>query len=174
MITIISGTNRAGSNTRKVAAIYLEILQKKNVTAQLFALEDLPLNLVSSKMYAETTAEFDRIQNEFMIPANRFIVVTPEYNGSFAGILKTMIDGSDVENCWWHKKVCLAGVASGRAGGLRAMDDLANIFLHLKMNVYYNKLPFSGIHALLNEHGQFIQTENVELIESQVEGFLKY
>ena len=90
------------------------------------------------------------------------------------GILKTMIDGSDVANCWRDKKVCLTGVSSGRAGGLRAMDDLTNQMLHIRMNVYFDKLPISEVHQLLDDQGQFKNESNVELIETQIEGFLKF
>ena len=41
MITIISGTNRLGSNTRKVAHEYQRILTEKGTKSQFLSLEDL-------------------------------------------------------------------------------------------------------------------------------------
>ena len=42
--TIISGTNRAGSNTLKVANQYRDILSKKGINAEVVTLEGLDLN----------------------------------------------------------------------------------------------------------------------------------
>ncbi len=39
MVTIISGTNRIGSNTQKIAKEYQRILQEKGVEAGIFSLE---------------------------------------------------------------------------------------------------------------------------------------
>ena len=41
MYTIISGTNRIGSHTEKVAKEYQQILKEKNIDAQIFTLKNL-------------------------------------------------------------------------------------------------------------------------------------
>ncbi len=33
---------------------------------------------------------------------------------AFPGVLKALLDNSDIRSCWWHKKVALVGVADGR------------------------------------------------------------
>jgi NAD(P)H-dependent FMN reductase len=54
--------------------------------------------------------------------ADAFFIVTPEYNHSFPGSLKRMLD-SEYEN-YWRKPVALAGVSNGGWGGTRAVENL--------------------------------------------------
>lgn len=54
--------------------------------------------------------------------ADAFFIVTPEYNHSFPGSLKRMLD-SEYEN-YFHKPVAIAGASSGNWGGVRAVESL--------------------------------------------------
>jgi len=91
MITIVSGTNRPNSNTLKVSRYYLRALQQLGQEAQLFSLESLPENIITSDLYGKRSAEFEPIQ-ELVANTDKFMFIIPEYNGSFPGVLKTFID----------------------------------------------------------------------------------
>lgn len=54
--------------------------------------------------------------------ADAFFIVTPEYNHSFPGSLKRMLD-SELAN-YNHKPVAFAGVSDGNWGGTRAVESL--------------------------------------------------
>jgi NAD(P)H-dependent FMN reductase len=54
--------------------------------------------------------------------ADAFFVVTPEYNHSFPGSLKRMLD-SELE-LYNHKPVAFAGASNGNWGGVRAVESL--------------------------------------------------
>src|SRR6185369_6004058 len=114
MYTIISGTNRKGSNTLKVAKEYQHFLKQKGIDAKLLSLENI--NLLSRD------AAFHKIENEIIRPTTHFLFITPEYNGSFPGILKLLFDNSSSHSIWWHKKALLTGISTGRAGNLRGME----------------------------------------------------
>jgi NAD(P)H-dependent FMN reductase len=60
--------------------------------------------------------------------ADAFIVVTPEYNHSFAAPLKAMIDGASHE---WHAKPVSFVSYGGVSGGLRAVEHLRGVFAEL-------------------------------------------
>ena len=166
MITIIAGTNRSGSNTLKIANYYLQQLTAAGETAQLF---DLQLLTSLSK-----DDNFIQLEKKYLIPIQKFIIITPEYNGTFSGILKLMIDNSDVKQAFNHKKIALTGVASGRAGNLRGLDQLTNCLHYLKAEVMPNKLPISQVHTLLNPQGVLTDDATMALIETQITQFLNY
>src|SRR3954470_440408 len=107
MVTIISGTNRKDNVTRQVALEYRRFLDVKEIENNILLMDD-------EDMTSRNNA-FIKIENDILIPAQKFIIISPEYNGSYPGILKLMIDNSDVARCWWHKKVLLTGVSTGRA-----------------------------------------------------------
>jgi NAD(P)H-dependent FMN reductase len=166
MITIVSGTNRPGSNTNKIAKAYFQILKDLQVDCKFLSLET---NTVHTK-----NADFGRVENEFLIPADKFIFVFPEYNGSFPGILKLMIDNSDVSKCFHNKKALLTGVAAGRAGNLRGMEHLTGSLMHMKMNVHPNRLPISLVHNLSYVDDVLSDENTLEAIKSQIQEFLTF
>ena len=166
MLTIISGTNRADSMTLKVANIYYKLFSEKTNDVHLSSLEHLQV--------WERGEELKKFESELLIPADKFVFIMPEYNGSFPGILKLLLDNSDIKKCWWHKKIMLVGVADGRGGNLRGLEHMTNILHYLKMHVFYNKLPISRINEEMNEAGELLNKQTIDAINDQVEGFLKF
>ena len=166
MLTIISGTNRNDSMTLRVAQIYFDFLREKQEDVHLLSL--LGLNVW------EENEELNRVVNELLIPSEKFIFIMPEYNGSFPGILKLLIDNTDIKTCWWHKKAALVGLASGRGGNLRGLEHMTNILHYLKMNVHYNKLPISRIEEEISTEGKFFKPLTEKTIRQQIDEFLNY
>jgi chromate reductase, NAD(P)H dehydrogenase (quinone) len=165
MYTIISGTHRIGSHTEKVAAEYRRLLLEKNIDAGILSLKDLDV--------LHRSAEFLKIENEVLIPAKKFIFIVPEYNGTFPGVLKAMIDNTDIVKVWYHKKALLTGVSSGRAGNLRGLDHLSASLHYLKMNVHYNKLPISVINRVMDADGH-LNDDTLIAIDEQLSEFINF
>lgn len=166
MYTIISGTNRDDSNTEKVAGLYVDLLAEKGIKANYLSLKGL--NVLNRNK------EFDTIEKEMLIPAQKFIFVSPEYNGSIPGVLKAMIDISDIRKVWWGKKALLTGVSTGRAGNLRGMEHLTGILHYLKMFVHPNKLPISVVDKLLNGEGVITDKATLHAVEVQLDEFINF
>ncbi|HWH63196.1 MAG TPA: NAD(P)H-dependent oxidoreductase [Ginsengibacter sp.] len=165
MFTIISGTNRIGSHTEKVAEEYKRLLKEKNIDATIFSLKNLDV--------LKRTPEFLKIENEILIPTQKFIFILPEYNGTFPGVLKAMIDNSDIKKAWYHKKALLTGISTGRAGNLRGMDHLSASLNYLKMDVHHNKLPISVIDKVMDANGS-LNDETLKAIDEQLNEFIDY
>lgn len=172
-ITIISATNRQDSNTEKVARHYLSVLKNKRIEAEVFSLKDLPESFLHTDMYGKRSPEVQAIIEAHVEHQAKFIFVLPEYNGSFAGILKVFLDAIP-PRYWADNKACLVGVSTGRAGNLRGMEHLTNILNYLKVNVYHNKLPISRVDTLLDVSGNLTDVDTQKVIDYQMEGFLKF
>ena len=179
MITIFSSTNRSGSNTEIVAKYYHQVfLEKANEEVHLYNLTDLPQDLFHVDMYgAEGQSKaLARIQDELLIPADKFFFVVPEYNGGIPGVLKLMIDAFSIREykpSFKGKKAGLAGVALGRAGNLRGLDQFTHILSHVGTFVMPNKLPISSIETLLTNN-QLTDENTIKAIEAQVEEFIVF
>lgn len=165
MITIISGTNRIDSLTEKVSAVYRSILRKKNINAQIFSLKNVDV--------LHRNAAFLKIEKDILFPSQKFIFIIPEYNGTFPGVLKAMIDTSEIIKAWQGKKALLTGVSSGRAGNLRGLDHMAACLHYLKMNVHYNKLPISVINKIMDGKGN-LDDATLLAIDQQLDEFLNF
>ena len=166
MTTIIAGTNRTDSKTLRVADLYYKLLSAHGDEVQLLSLEN--------KQVWERGPSMLAIETQYLIPAQKFIIIMPEYNASFPGILKMMIDNSDVKKCWWYKKAALVGISDGRAGNLRGIEHMTAILHYMKVNVHYNKLLLSRINDEMDQAGKLIRTETEQLVNIQLEEFLKF
>lgn len=165
MYTIIACTNREGSNTLKLANLYKNLFTQEGIDAQLFSLQDIDM--------LQRNARFEELEKQYLIPTDKFIFIVPEYNGSFPGIMKLMIDLSDIKPCWNHKKVLLTGLAAGRAGNLRGLDVLTNMCHYMHMNVHPMKIPLSSIHNEIDENG-FRHDTTKETVLTQIKNFINY
>jgi len=173
MITIFSATNRLNSNTEIVATAYQKLAENQGVETRLFRFSDLPDDFVLSGEFGSPPESFSQVLNEFIAPADKFIFVIPEYNGSYPGIAKLFLDIIHPKT-WEGKKAALVGVASGRAGNLRGMDHLAAVLNYLKMEVFSRKIPLSSIDKNLDEEGSISNREYRELLENQLKDFLEF
>jgi NAD(P)H-dependent FMN reductase len=166
MYTIISATNRTGSHTEKVSRQYLKFLQEKGIDATILSLEGLNV--------MEKNETFSKIEQELLVPAAKFIFVMPEYNGSYPGVLKAMIDISDVKKSWWGKKALLTGISTGRAGILRGMEHFTGVLNHVKIFVHPNKLPISIIDTVMDPQGSIFNPGTLRAIDQQLEEFINF
>lgn len=152
--------------TMRIATLYHKLLSEKADDVRLLSLEHQEVWERGEGMLA--------LEQEYLIPAQKFVFIMPEYNASFPGILKLMIDNSDIKKCWWFKKAALVGISDGRAGNLRGLDHMTSILHYMKVNVLYNKLILSRIKEEVNTHGAIIKRETAELINLQIDEFLKF
>jgi len=179
MITIISGTNRKNSITGEIAQHYYKVFQElTEQEVKLLNLEEIPLNVLNVDMYSEAgqSKEITVIQDKYLLPAEKFFIISPEYNGSIPGVLKLFLDAVSIrqyKETFNGKKAGLAGVASGRAGNLRGMDHLTSILHHVGTDVMPNKLPLSQITDFMKD-GKVVDEGTMGAIRAQVEAFLKY
>ena len=164
MYTIIAGTNRAESNSLQIGKIYSSVLLSKGIQSSVFSLEGLDLNSRSASMIA--------FENEVLIPCSKFIFVLPEYNGSYPGLFKSLIDLSDIKRCWPGKKALLVGVATGRGGNIRGLDHVTGVLNYIKVMVHPNKLPLSAVDKIMSADGEINDLRTTLSIEEQVTEFI--
>ena len=172
MISIIAGTNRKNSETLRVAKYYEKVLKSRGEACQVLNLADLPKDFLFTALYGEQNEVFNQIVEQYIFSVDKMIIATPEYNGSFPGIMKAFIEGWNprkVPNKW----AALVGVASGRQGNSRGMDDLTNVLNYLKINVIPVKPPMSQIFNLLNEEGDVVEEGMNDMINLQLDLLLE-
>ncbi len=173
MITIISGTNRKGSYSLRVAKIVSSILDKKNIPHRVFSLEELPVNFAFTKINEEEDLEFDQLIEKNIIQSQKFIFVVAEYNGGYPGILKTFIDAI-APKYLKEKRAALIGVASGRGGALRPLDQLTGVLHYLHVEVLSDKPKFTDIENCFDEKDELKDESGKIRMEEMCDKFLKF
>lgn len=173
MVTIISGTNRPGSNTLKVAKYYQDTLARKGQEATLLNLMDLPENFIASDLYGKRSAEFTSTL-ELIAATAKFIFIIPEYNGSFPGVLKTFIDACEFPASFYDKKACLVGISSGKYGNIRGIDHFGGVCSYLHLHVLPLRLHIPAIKTELDENGAFYKEDTLKFTNEQIDKLIAF
>jgi NAD(P)H-dependent FMN reductase len=129
-IAIISGSPRGNSVTHRVA-LYLQksLKEKTGHTIDIIDVRDFELpQLQSIFTSVEATPEAYKSVSKQMFAADAFVLVTPEYNGSYSAPLKNLLDHFPKQ----HRKVFAIATASpGGLGGVRAALQLQELIYAL-------------------------------------------
>ncbi len=180
MITVISGTNRHNSEALHFAKYYTSLLTSKtDELVQLLSLESIPHDWFHPGMYEKgaQSPSLAALQDQYILPAKKFLYVIPEYNGGFPGVLKLFLDACSIREykaSFSGKKAALVGVASGRAGNLRGIEHLTGILHHVGTIVMPQILPISSIENLMDNDGNITNAGTLTAIERQVDAFIKF
>lgn len=173
MVTIISGTNRPNSNTLKVATYYQNQLSVKGLNTTLLDLQNLPANLIGSDLYGQRSPEFEKIQ-QLISQTTKFIFVIPEYNGSFPGVLKVLIDACAFPESFYDKKACLVGISSGKYGNIRGIEHFNGVCAYLHLNVMPLRLHIANIKSELDENSALFKDDTLKFTNEQMDKFIAY
>ncbi|HLZ15273.1 MAG TPA: NAD(P)H-dependent oxidoreductase [Candidatus Saccharimonadales bacterium] len=159
VLAILLGTSREGRESIHAAKWVAEQAGKREGVEVIFV-DPAELNLPSDgdkirdPKYTEITAR-----------ADAFYVVTPEYNHSFPGSLKRMLD-SEYEN-YLHKPVGTAGVSSGMFGGARCCEALLPVYHKVGLVIISPEVYFPKVTELFDEQGN-LKPEHVERYTASV------
>lgn len=166
MFSIISGTNRPGSNTLKVARCVETLLRKQGETTNLLDLAELPREIFDAASYAEKPAGFARFSNA-VLESTGLVVVTPEYNGGPPGVLKYFIDMLKFPESFERKPVCFVGLSAGASGALRPVEQLQQIFGYRNAHIFPERVFMPSIFDLLDGNGQLKDAELLARLDRQ-------
>lgn len=96
--------------------------------------------------------------------ADGFFIVSPEYNHSFPGSLKRMLD-SELKN-YIHKPVAFAGVSSGPWGGVRGIEALVGTVREMGLVSVFKDMQFPKVQELFDEQGVLLNENYREYVKS--------
>ncbi len=169
-IAVCIGTNRPGSNTRKVAAQIEGIYAGLEVPLHVLDLAKLPPEIFSPSSYADKPKSFQPFADAVLKSAGLH-VVTPEYNGSVPGVLEYFIDMLKCPESLEQRPVCFTGLAAGIRGALRPVEQLQAIFGYRNAHIFPVRVFLPQIYDLLDDSGKIKYAELLERLKAQADGF---
>ncbi len=131
-----------------------EAKKLERVEAELIDLKDYPLPFLEEETppSAAKGNYADNMVKKFgkkISEADAYIIVTPEYNHGYSGVLKNALDSIFVE--WNNKPVAFVGY--GGVGGARAVEQLRQVVIELQMTPirYAVHIPMEVYMAVMKE-----------------------
>lgn len=174
MIQILVGTNRQNSLSEEIAKYYQQLLLQKNQESNIVSLKNLPEDFTASALYGNIgkNTAFNVLRDE-IANATKIVMVVPEYNGSFPGVLKAFIDGLPFPAALSDKKIALVGLSAGVQGGALALSHLGDIFAYLNANVLGMRVKLIQVQKFYKENVITNDMYN-QLLNEQIDKFIAF
>ena len=158
-IPVILGTTRQGRMSEHVARfVFEEIAKREGVATQLVDIRELP---IPNNDAGETVknSEFSELANR----ADGFVIVAPEYNHGYPGMLKHVLDTNLKE--YIHKTAGVVGVSAGPFGGTRVIQNLLPVLRELGMVTIFWDGNFSSVQNAFDSSGKLTEQAYVRRLE---------
>src|SRR5438045_1431303 len=154
-IPVILGTTRKGRMSSHAAQfISGELGKRKGVTTELIDIAEL--HLITDD--AGEDAKDPRF-SAAMERADALVIVTPEYNHSFPGLLKHVLDTCLKE--YIHKAAGIVGVSAGAFGGTRVIEHFQPVLRELGLVSIFWDVNFGNVATVFDSNGKLLDTAYV-------------
>lgn len=158
-IPVILGTARKGRYSEHVARLVEEELAKRaGVETELIDIRNLKIAFDDAGEAIKDPAFSATISR-----ADGLVIVTPEYNHGYPGLLKHALDSNLKE--YIHKAVGVCGVSAGGFGGTRVIENLLPVLRELGLVAIFWDGNFSNVQKLFDDHGTLLDQSYLERID---------
>jgi len=158
-IPVILGTARMGRMSLHAARLVTEELGKRSgVETDLIDIAKLPLP-TNDAGEAIKHPDF----SSKMSKADALVIVSPEYNHGYSGLLKHILDSCLKE--YVHKAVGIVGVSAGPFGGVRVIQNLLPVMRELGLVTIFWDVNFSSVQKVFSAEGNLLDESYIRHIE---------
>ena len=155
-IVSVSGTSRPGNYTSHALDIVNSELTALGHAPEIIDVRDIKLSFPGE---APTD---DALRLRAAVEASSGVVLaTPEYHGSFSAMTKLIIENLGFPSVLAGKPVALVGVAAGRIGAVKSLEQLRGVCAHVGGFVLPSAISIAGVRAAFDEQGNCLD-ENAE------------
>ena len=158
-IPIILGTSRKGRESENVARLVFEQTKKRaGVETELIDVCTLPMRLDDAGEQMKDPAFSATIDR-----CDGLILITPEYNHGYPGLLKHALDMNLKE--YIHKAVGICGVSAGSFGGARVIENLLPVMRELGLVAIFEDVNFGSVGKLFDQQGNLLDENYLRRID---------
>jgi NAD(P)H-dependent FMN reductase len=163
-IPILLGTNRKDRQSENVARwVHSRMTERDDIESKFFDVRDFDL---PRDDYGTALAGQFPEWRDAIIKADGLVIVTPEYNHGYPGVLKSVLDLLLKE--YIHKAVAIVSVSAGPWGGLRVCEALLPVVRELGLAVTFTDLQFPSVRTKFDDRGNLTDPA----YEKRLTGFL--
>jgi NAD(P)H-dependent FMN reductase len=149
-IPVILGTPRQGRMSEHAARLVHErVAQRDRVETELIDVATLKIPTDDAGEGAKNAAFADTMNR-----ADALVLVAPEYNRGYPGLLKHVLDTNLKE--YVHKAVGVVGVSAGIFGGARVIENLLPVLRELGLVTIFWDVNVNNVRSRFDEHGALV------------------
>ncbi len=158
-IPVILGTARQGRRSEHAARFVFEQTKRRaDIETELIDVCELPMKLDDAGEQMKDPKFSTTIQR-----CDALIIVTPEYNHGYPGLLKHALDMNLEE--YIHKAVGICGVSVGLFGGARVIEGLLPVMRELGLVTIFWDVNFGNVQKLFDEQGNLLDQSYVRRLD---------
>jgi chromate reductase, NAD(P)H dehydrogenase (quinone) len=151
---VLCGTNRPDALTRKVVGRVAGLLSAEaERLPTVLDLAELQSDLFEPGAYAQKPEWFLERFQQPIFEAEGIVVVVPEYNGSYPGVMKYFIDMLEFPRSLNEVPVAFIGIAAGQFGAVRAVEQLEMVFHYRSAHLYGRRLFIARAFEAVGDDG---------------------
>ena len=163
-LKIILGSTRQGRTSERISNALMHILEKRtDITTEVLDLRDYNVPFLHEEVMPISrkiiTDPVTQKWSDKIAQAEAFIIVVPEYNGGYPGVLKNALDILYKE--WNNKPVGFVGYSGGSSGGTSAVAQLQDVTRAVKMIPVTCVITIPSAWKALDTRGKLINV-NIE------------
>ena len=148
-IVCLQGTSRPGNYTRMALDIVVdELKQETGVGVTVIDPTDVDLVFPGQPSNDSVARMIEAVKN-----ATGVIMATPEYHGTFSAMMKLMIENLGFPSALASKPIALLGVAAGRIGAIKSLEQLRGVCSHVGGIVLPGPVSVAGVQSVFDENG---------------------
>jgi NAD(P)H-dependent FMN reductase len=158
-IPLILGTARQGRESEHAARLVFEkVKNRADVETEFIDVRTLPMRLDDAGEQMKDSKFASIIER-----CDGLIIVTPEYNHGYPGLLKHALDMCLEE--YIHKAVGICGVSAGSFGGARVIESLLPVMRELGLVTIFEDVNFAKIGTLFDERGNLLDKNYIRRVD---------
>ncbi|HMP91052.1 MAG TPA: NADPH-dependent FMN reductase [Kiritimatiellia bacterium] len=147
-IVCISGTSRPDNYTVRALAIVTDEFSKRDIPFTAVDARELNLSFPGHPPTPDAKRMAEAVKN-----ASGVILATPEYHGSFCAMMKLIIENMGFPSALAGKPVALLGVAAGRIGAIKSIEQLKGVCSHVGAIVVPGAVSIAGVQSAFDADG---------------------
>ncbi|NQZ60142.1 MAG: NAD(P)H-dependent oxidoreductase [Lentisphaeraceae bacterium] len=147
-IVTILGSTQKNSNTAKALKEIENHLRQQNIEVE----QVNPSELILHSPGIDESSDAELLQ-KIVRSADGVILSTPEYHGSYSGILKIVLENLAYPSLLSGKPVALLGVAAGAPGATKAIEHLRGVTAHLECQTLPKAVSVPNAYQIFDEDG---------------------
>jgi NAD(P)H-dependent FMN reductase len=165
-VPVVLGTPRKGRMSEYAARlVWSEVEKRPGVETELVDVAALPIPVDDAGEGAK-----DPELAETMNRADALVIVAPEYNHGYPGLLKHVLDTNLPE--YIHKAAGIVGVSAGVFGGARMIQNLVPVLRELGLVTIFWDVNFTSVHSRFDEDGTLLDETFLPRIEKFLDELL--